>query len=288
MKATHLILIAVIPTLLSCEHRQPEPPPELSQWQQTPERLPPAVPIERDEPEQQETQTEPSSTQPEQLIEVPKQQSAPEILEQPDTAEYRLLGAPKSLHYGGIYRWQVKIELPEGLEREQVAAALEKAARDIAQSRRADAVAILAYSPDDDSEMPPGVGEGVLAPNGNWADAGEPNPVQFKVISIRESYLNPPEAIELFVPGTEVKLYAGVWDDFIRVSRNKDEWGEDVEIARVPEGTKAVILKRTSEALTPEVDFVRYRIEFEHEGKTLKGWVHKSAVEGEKEPDPGG
>jgi hypothetical protein len=288
MKATHLILIAAIPNLSACEHREPEPPPELSQWQQTLERRPIAVPIEHDEPEQQETQAEPTSTQPEQHIKVPKQQSAPEILEQPDTVEYKLLGAPKPLHYGGIYRRQVKIELPEGLEREQVAAALEKAARDIAQGRRADAVAVLAYSPDDDSELPPGVGEGVLAPNGDWAEAGEPDPVRFKVTFIRESYLNPPEAIELFVPGTEVKLHAGVWDDFIRVSRNKDEWGEDVEIARVPEGTKAVILKRTSEALTPEVDFVRYRIEFEYEGKTLKGWVHKSAVEGEKEPDSGG
>jgi len=288
MKATHLILIVVIPTLSACEGRQPELPRELSQWQQTPERKPMAVPIEQDEPTQQETQSELAPTRPDQLIEVPGQKSLPGIRAQPEAVEYRLLAAPKPLHYGGIFRWQAKIELPKGLARGQVVATLEKAARDIAQGRRADAVAVLGYTGDDNSDLPPSVGEGVLAPNGQWADAGTSDPVRFKLAFIRESYLNPSEAIELYVAGTVVKLHASPGDEFIRVSRHKGEWGEDAEIARVLPGSRAVILKRTSEPFTPEIDFVRYQIEFEHEGKPLRGWVHKSAVEGENEPDSGG
>lgn len=197
--------------------------------------------------------------------------------------EYRPLGAPEALHYSDVYRWQIRIEIPKGLSRNQVTDLLERAARDTASGRRANAVAVLAYTPGDNSRGVPTVGRGVLAPNGDWADAAEPAPLLFKLEAINDSYLNPSEAIQRFTPGTKVRVHASLGESFARVTRYRDRWERATEIAQLPEGTEVLILERHSEAFTPEFDFVRYRIEFEQNGRTQKGWVHQSVVEGHAE-----
>jgi hypothetical protein len=166
-------------------------------------------------------------------------------------------------------RFSSRVVVPPGRTREEVTATLDRAARDLAEETEANAVLVFAYRPGDRPEGIYSVGRAVYAPNGRWENADDGGPIQVRV-DLNDLYFAPPDTSGL--PGDTVAL-TDAYGDRVNLSDAYGKWGDDNIVARVPNGTKAVILERKSESMGDQ-EFVRYRV------RTLgaagrEGWVHK-------------
>lgn len=168
-----------------------------------------------------------------------------------------------------------RIIVPLGRTRAEVEATLRRAARELHEETNADAIGIYAYRPQDDPSGQYSVGRAILAPNGDWSEAGSSGPMR-TTVDLNELYFRP--AVERVKAGDTVELISRRGEP-IEISNDYGAWYEEHIVARVQPGTHAVVLERRSEPMGDQ-EFVRYRIRTEGSPRA-EGWVHGSNVENE-------
>ena len=196
-----------------------------------------------------------------------------------ESASYRQVGPIEDVSFGRIKRVSARIVIPPGLSRYELESILRDAAVDIGRRERASATIIFAYRPEDVGESisttPWTVGRAVYAPNGRWGDAGKNGPMKVS-IELGEVYFRKAPTF-ITKRGDEVLLFAAN-EKSVKVSRSRDAWGEAEIVATVPNGTRAHVVERYEQALTPDFIFVRYLVKIKAHGKAIQGWVFGNQV----------
>lgn len=170
-------------------------------------------------------------------------------------------------------RFSSRIVIPLGRSHEEVTATLERAAKELMEQTNADAIMIGAYRPGDMTDGMYSVGQVIYAPNGKWEDAATNGQRRFS-IAINKLYFAPSGSSKK--PGDIIYLQAPI-NNYVIVSRKYGSWHDNDIIARVSNGTKAIILERKSEPIGNE-ELIRYHIRTLGTGKKHEGWVHKGDV----------
>ena len=180
-----------------------------------------------------------------------------------------------------IWRYTRRISIPLGRSEKQLKATLRKALLDLHKEVTPwpyHALMILAYRPDDDSKQIYSAGKAVLSPNGLWADAAKPGPLEVLTV-VSHAYTKPTEE-ELQEKRTRLVLAPSErsYSRLVRISKTWESWEEKDIIAKVPPGHPVKVIDRYSEWIA-DYHFVRIKIETQIDGKTIKGWVHDYNIE---------
>jgi len=270
IKPSQLFLILTVGFLASCG--QQEEPVHAKPSQPTPMKL-------IAEPEPIEQPADPVESVP------PQPETPPPIVEpeEPEQPEYAFIGRPKPFHYSNIRRFGIRIRVERDHTREEIESILEQAARATKASVGGHAIDVMAFAPGDDSSGSASVGQGVLAPNGRWADAGSSDPVAFRILFFSDVYFQPEAEKQSWQPGDQVVLQDDDGDP-IRLTDRWDNWSQAHEVTSVPHGTEATILQKHIEPMGDGSALIRYEIKAVIDSKTVRGWVHREAVEGSTAP----
>lgn len=86
-------------------------------------------------------------------------------------SSYTMFGAPEDSSIPAAKRVSAKIVIPEGRDRKEVIATLQRAAREVSDKTNADATMVFAYRPGDPTEGMFTVGRAVYAPGSKWESA---------------------------------------------------------------------------------------------------------------------
>lgn len=216
---------------------------------------------------------------------VPPQPETPPLIiepEEPEQPEYAFIGRPKPFHYSNIRRFDIRIRVEHGHTRQEIESILEQAARAANASVRGHAMDVLAFAPGDDTTGMATVGRGMLAPNGRWADADSSDPIAFRVLFLSDVYFQSEAEKARWQPGDQVVLQDDDGDP-IRLTDRWGNWSQAHEVASVPHGTEATILQKHIEPMGKSA-LIRYKVEAVIDSKTVRGWVHREAVEGSATP----
>lgn len=166
-------------------------------------------------------------------------------------------------------RVSIRIKVPLGRTKEELTATLERAAREIEEKTKANAISIFAYRPQDKTDAAYSAGMAEYAPNGEWADAAKSGSMQIKVTLNDLYFAVAPEQIAV---QSLIKLKASPTEGNIGISREYGSWRDEDIIINVPEGTEATILEVKSQPIGSS-ELVRYQISAN--GGSIVGWVHK-------------
>jgi hypothetical protein len=160
-----------------------------------------------------------------------------------------------------------------GRSRAELTATLERAARELTEQTKADAVMVFAYRPQDDVSKQYSAGKAVYAPNGRWEDVASSAPKQAS-IELNDLYFAPQS--KRFSVGESVTLKATTGS--VELSREYGGWTEEDIIGRVPQGTEAAVVESRSEPMGGQ-EFIRYRVRVTKNGHETTGWVHSYNVQ---------
>lgn len=166
-------------------------------------------------------------------------------------------------------RMTIRIKVPLGRTKEELTATLERAAREVEEKTKANAVSVFAYRPQDKTDGAFTAGMAEYAPNGEWANAAQSGPMQVKV-ELNELYFAAPT--EKLSVQSVIKLKADSAEEKVGISREFGSWLEEDIITYVPLGTEAKILEVKSQPLGSS-ELVRYQISTD--GGRVIGWVHE-------------
>lgn len=166
-------------------------------------------------------------------------------------------------------RVNIRIKVPIGRTKEELTATLERAAHEIEQKTKANAISVFAYRPQDPTDSAYSAGMAEYAPNGKWADAAKSEPMQVKVELNDLYFAAAPEPIAV---NSLIKLKAQTKGEKIGISREYESWGDKDMIAYVPEGTEVRIIKAKSQPIGSS-ELIRYQVSV-NKGNVV-GWVHK-------------
>jgi hypothetical protein len=202
-----------------------------------------------------------------------------------DTTSYELLRPLEDSSYGAVKRLGARIVIPLGRDEDALRATFRRAAKEIIEQERPDALFIFGFRPGDSTDGHYSVGRLTYAANGKWEDARLKGPVQV-AIELGSLYFAQPLPPEDSVRGqvwrvTPTGRPAVMSDAY-------GAWGDENVVARLPAGSVVTILSRKSEPFTAEYEFVRYRVQADFEGATVEGWMHASDLkwEGEHTEEP--
>ncbi len=184
-------------------------------------------------------------------------------------------GDPEDVSIGTARRVSGRIVIPLGHSREEVETALQEAVIQLAKREEAQAAMVFAYRPGEATTGTFTVGKAVLAPNGRWEDASETGPMETQV-EIGNLYFADTAAQDVFKRGDKVRLRND--RGAVSVSARDDAWGEEHRVAKVPNGTRAVIQERVIHPISPEYEIIRCRITFKYDGQELEGWIHERDI----------
>jgi hypothetical protein len=180
-----------------------------------------------------------------------------------------------SMHGGRIKRIVAHIVIPLGRTEEEVRATLKRAAIEIGTRERAKATTVKGYRPQD--KIRSGVftaGQATYAPNGKWGDASIKAPMAVNVEFSKDSlYFKKDEPPTKTEEEQDIILTSENGKP-IDISRNRDSWSDEDIIAKIPSGTRALVLQRHKEVISPEMLFIRCRVRVHWKGKIVEGWVH--------------
>jgi len=183
-------------------------------------------------------------------------------------SSYTLVGAPEDSSIPAAKRVSAKIVIPEGLDRKEVKATLERAAREVSDKTNADAAIIFAYRPGDPKEGMFTVGTAVYAPGGKWESATSK---ESKAITTELGELNFSPKKQL-PANSEIVTLKNAYSDYVAVSNEFESWNDGNTIARVNNGTKADILEVRKYSVGGQ-ELVRFRVRIQSNTHT-EGWVH--------------
>lgn len=169
---------------------------------------------------------------------------------------------------GAVKRISARIVIPPGYSHEAVTATLDSAARMVAERTHADAVMVFGYRI---NEPPRGiytVGRAIYAPGSDWGKAGEAGPKSV-VVDLAGLYFAPPG--KTHAAGDTVVLRDTLIGS-VSLSNSSEEWGDANIVARVPNGTRAVVISRKSYPVI-NVEIELYRVRPVGKKSRRSGWV---------------
>ena len=190
----------------------------------------------------------------------------------PEEETSYILKDKKELSYGNVKRFNFRIVVLEGRTKAQVTATLERAAIELDNEYKANAISIWAYRPQDNLDGHFSVGMVTYAPNGNWGEA-DSSAEKKTSVELNEMYFKPKVLLE---KGTKVKLIDKDKNK-IAVSKKPNSWLDEDVLVRVKSGTNAEITEVKSTPM-PNHEFVRYQVKFQVAKKSFEGWVHEGEV----------
>ena len=181
---------------------------------------------------------------------------------------YKEVGDIKDLSYKNVKRISILISIPQGRTKEEVKATLERAAKEIGEREKPNALAVKGFAEDDKFRHGTyTAGEAIYAPNGKWEDAALSNPIS---ISVKLGTLYFQNEKKLLVPQkNDTVTLVSKSGKPIKISNKRNSWVDEDIIAKFPAGEKAVVIEIYEEALSPDYKFVRYLIKVDN----VKGWV---------------
>lgn len=193
---------------------------------------------------------------------LPAQQPAP---------AYTVVGAPENVPSAAApRRYVVRLRIPYGQSRQDVRTLLEQVATEQRAKLNAAALMVFAYRPSDPVTGTYSAGRAIIAPQGDWARAGESGPLK-TVVDLQDAYFAGDPARST---GMKKYLVSAGRSHTVSLSRRFESWNDADILAEVSTGTVVDILEtRTS---GPYV--TRYRVRVKKNGKLIEGWVHASAV----------
>lgn len=166
-------------------------------------------------------------------------------------------------------RMTIRIKVPLGRTKEELTATLERAAREVQEKTKANAVSVFAYRPQDKTDGAYSAGMAEYAPNGEWANAAQSGPMQVKVELNDLYFAAPTEKIDV---QSVIQLKANSTDSKVGISRKYGSWMEEDIITYVPKGTEAKILEVKSQSLGSS-ELIRYQVSTD--GGRVVGWIHE-------------
>ncbi|MEI7869225.1 MAG: hypothetical protein WCI11_15155 [Candidatus Methylumidiphilus sp.] len=187
------------------------------------------------------------------------------------STSYSQIGKTEDSSWAIARRFTSRIVIPLGRSREEVKATLERAAKELMKKTNADAIMVFAYRLGDPTTGMYSAGQAIYAPNGKWGDAATNSPKKIS-IDINNLYFALPD--HTVKTGDTISLQNST-NTYVYISTKYGSWHDIDIVARVPNGTKAIILERKFEPIGEE-EFVRYRIRTIGSGTNYEGWVHKS------------
>jgi len=180
-----------------------------------------------------------------------------------------------SMYGGRIKRIVAHIVIPLNRTEEEVRATLKRAAIEIGTRERAKATTVKGYRPQD--KIRTGVstaGQATYAPNGKWEDASIKAPMAVTVEFSKDSLYFKKDEPPIKTEEKQDLILTSKGGKPINISYKRDSWADEDIIAKIPSGTRALVLQRHKEAITPEMLFIRYRVRVNWKGKKIEGWVH--------------
>lgn len=120
-------------------------------------------------------------------------------------------------------------------------------------------------------------GRCVLAPDGKWENTKVASNSNLEaIVEVNPVYFKKSEAISSV---NMVKLVPNKWlhNSLVSLSDVYESWEESHTIAKIPVGTKAIILETKSEAMGNE-ELIRYKIKVNYKGKNYVGWVNSEDI----------
>ena len=181
---------------------------------------------------------------------------------------YKEVGTIKDLSYGNTKRIEALISIPRGRTEEEVKATLKRAAKEIGEREKPNALVVQGFAEGDKYKHGTYTsGQAIYAPNGKWEDASLSAPMSISV-KLGSLYFQD-EKVSLVPQKNDEVTLVSKNDKLIKISKSRDSWVDEDIIAKLPAGKKAVVLERYEEALSPDYKFVRYLVKV---GK-IKGWV---------------
>lgn len=198
----------------------------------------------------------------------PSQKIDPTSITITKNTSYKEVLPIKDLSTGVAKRIEATIAIPRGRTYGEVRNTLQRAAKEIGERETFDAMVVNGFG--DGDKYRHGsytAGRAILAPNGKWEDAAKSTP---KSISVELGVLYFAEDKTAAVPQeNDMVILVSKNNSMIKVSKNRDSWVDEDIIAKFPVGTKAIILEKYEEALSPSYKFVRYMIKVNN----TTGWV---------------
>jgi hypothetical protein len=182
-------------------------------------------------------------------------------------SSYTMVGAPEDSSIPAAKRVSAKIVIPEGLDRKEVIATLERAAREVSDKTNADAAIVFAYRPGDPTDGMFTVGTSVYAPGGKWESATS-NESKTITTKLGELYFSPKKQLPA---NSEIVTLKNANSDYVAVSNEFESWNDGNIIARVNNGTKADILEIRKYSVGGQ-ELVRFRVRIQSNTPT-EGWV---------------
>lgn len=171
-----------------------------------------------------------------------------------------------------VERKTVNISLPEGLDRATLELNMRRAAKEVYEKEKPDALMIYGYRRGESANTPYTVAMLTLAPYGDWGKAIErASPDSYKaVIEIRDTYLFKPASSGM----TVILEYGGTAKTSVEIYKNSRDAFKDVNgIGELPNGTIAKVLDKGEYQLSPTERFPMYKITATYNGKTYTGWI---------------
>jgi len=179
---------------------------------------------------------------------------------------YSQIGGIQDVSYSNVKRYVVEIIIPTGRKKDDVIATLKRAAKEIGEKINFDALAVQDYTSYDNSQENLPIGYAEYAPNGKWEDANLTNPKLIQV-HLGDAYFQKASAD---LPRINGIAYLKSTDGAkIPISRERDSWEDEDNIANFSTGTKVKILDKYSWGTQDQV-LIRYYISINN----IKGWVH--------------
>lgn len=183
---------------------------------------------------------------------------------------FERVGSIADLGYDGITRVSQAVVVADSLSRSDVEQALSAAVRELATETSADAAVVRGFRTEDSVSGGYTVGSAVYAPNGRWGDAGGSG-ARAVSVTFNEAYFKPRQ--QLLAEGEAANLgRSSEAEGVVRLTSERDDWGDDNLVAEVPFGTSATVLEAHSEVL-PGWVLVRYRVRTTSGARRTQGWV---------------
>jgi hypothetical protein len=194
------------------------------------------------------------------------------------TTSFELLRPFEDSSYGAVKRLSARIVIPLGRDEDAVRATFRRAAKEIIEQERPDALFVFGFRPGDPTGGHYSVGRLTYAANGKWEDARLKGPVQV-TIELGSLYFAPPLPSEESIQGQVWRVTPNGRPAII--SDAYGAWGDEQVVARLAAGTSVTIMQRKSQPFTADHEFIRYRVRADVEGATVEGWMHASDLERE-------
>jgi len=191
-----------------------------------------------------------------------------------DNSSYKQVGKIKRYDFAGHKRIKAYIVMPLGRTKKQVESTLSKAVVEIGKQNHAKCTVVWGLRPNDPTDKAATVGAAFYAPNGEWGDVLENDPLKVKVVlgSVYFDVSKPPKFKINQNIVLRSKYTIWLYDKPFPEHYTNDASGQ------IQSGSNATILARKTFADSMHMLDIMYKVKGRSKNKSFYGWVFERDI----------